>query len=74
MSCPAARSSPVSFSEIVHNQIFVVSRQLSADRKRYLFKRKALMQQIEDRPPRCEERSSDASTKSEPWWKHYSLW
>jgi hypothetical protein len=40
---------PVSFSEIAHNQFFVVSRQLSADLQRYLFKRKALMQQIEDR-------------------------
>jgi hypothetical protein len=40
---------PVSFSEIVHNQFFVVPRQLSADLQRYLFKRKALMQQIEDR-------------------------
>ena len=40
---------PVSFSEIVHNQFFVVPRQLSADLQRYVFKRKALMQQIEDR-------------------------
>jgi hypothetical protein len=40
---------PVSFSEIVHNQFFLVPRQLSADLQRYLFKRKALMQQIEDR-------------------------
>ena len=39
----------VSFSEIIHNQFFVVPRQLSADLQRYLFKRKALMQQIEDR-------------------------
>ena len=40
---------PVSFSEVAHNQFFVVPRQLSADLQRYLFKRKALMQQIEDR-------------------------
>jgi hypothetical protein len=40
---------PVSFSEIVHNQFFVVPRQLTADLQRYIFKRKALMQQIEDR-------------------------
>jgi MFS family permease len=40
---------PVSFSEIVHNQFFVVPRQLSADLQRYFFKRKALMQQFEDR-------------------------
>lgn len=40
---------PVSFSEIAHNQFFLVPRELSADLQRYLFKRKALMQQIEDR-------------------------
>jgi hypothetical protein len=40
---------PVSFSEMAHNQFFVVPRQLSADLQRYLFKRKALMQEIEDR-------------------------
>jgi hypothetical protein len=40
---------PVSFSEIVHNQFSVVPRQLSANLQLYLFKRKALMQQIEDR-------------------------
>jgi hypothetical protein len=40
---------PVSFSEIVHNQFFVVPRQLTADLQRYIFKRKALMEQIEDR-------------------------
>ena len=40
---------PVSFSEILHNQFFVVPRQLSSDLQRYVFKRKALMQQIENR-------------------------
>ena len=40
---------PVSFSEIIHNQFFVVPRRLSADLQFYLFRRKALMQQIEDR-------------------------
>ena len=40
---------PVSFSEVVHNQFLVVPRQISADLQRYLFKRKALMKQIEDR-------------------------
>jgi hypothetical protein len=40
---------PISFSEMVNNQFLVVPRQLSADLERYLFKRKALMQQIEDR-------------------------
>jgi hypothetical protein len=40
---------PVSLSEIVRNQFFIVPRQLSADFQDYFFKRKALMQQIEDR-------------------------
>lgn len=40
---------PISSSEMIHNQFFVVPRQLSADLQRYFFKRKALMQQIEDR-------------------------
>ena len=40
---------PVSFSEVIHNQFFVVPRQLAADLRTYLFKRKALMQQIEHR-------------------------
>jgi hypothetical protein len=40
---------PVSFSEIVCNQFFVVPRRLSADLQSYLFRRKELMQQIEDR-------------------------
>jgi hypothetical protein len=40
---------PVSFFEIIHNQFFVVPRQFSTDLQRYTFKRKALMQQIEDR-------------------------
>ena len=40
---------PVSFSEVVHNQFFVVPRQLSADLHSYFLHRKALMQRIEDR-------------------------
>jgi hypothetical protein len=40
---------PVAFSEVLHNQFFVVPRQLAADLHTYVFKRKALMQQIEDR-------------------------
>jgi len=40
---------PVSFSEIAHNQFFVVPRQLSAQLQAYFFRRKALMKQIEDR-------------------------
>jgi hypothetical protein len=40
---------PISFSEMVHNQFFVVPRQLTSRLQAYLFKRKALMQQIEDR-------------------------
>jgi hypothetical protein len=40
---------PVAFSEVLHNQFFIVPRQLAADLHTYLFKRKALMQQIENR-------------------------
>ena len=40
---------PISFPQMVHNQLFVVPRQLAADLRSYLFKRKALMQRIEDR-------------------------
>ncbi len=40
---------PISFSEMIHNQFFVVPRQLAADLRTYLFKRKALMQRFEDR-------------------------
>lgn len=40
---------PVSFSEIIHNQFFVVPRQLSSLLHEYLFERKALMKQIEQR-------------------------
>src|SRR5438105_12797886 len=40
---------PLSFSEVAHNQVFIVPRQLSADLRRYFFKRKDLMQQIEQR-------------------------
>ena len=40
---------PISFAEVAHNQFFVVPRELSTDARRYFFKRKALMEQIEDR-------------------------
>jgi hypothetical protein len=40
---------PVAFSEVAYNQFFVVPRQLTVYAQRYLFKRQALMQQIEDR-------------------------
>jgi hypothetical protein len=40
---------PISFSEMIHNQFFVVPRQLAADLRTYFFKRKALMQKFEDR-------------------------
>ncbi len=40
---------PISFSEVIHNQFFVVPHQLSGELHAYLFKRKAFMQQIEDR-------------------------
>jgi hypothetical protein len=49
---------PVSFSEVLHNQFFVVPRQLSAELQSYLFKRKALMQQIEQRDIQQLEKSS----------------
>jgi hypothetical protein len=34
---------------MIHNQFFVVPRQLTSRLEAYLFERKALMQQIEDR-------------------------
>jgi len=40
---------PVSLAEVAHNQFFVVPRELSSDLARYFFKRKSLMQQIEQR-------------------------
>jgi hypothetical protein len=40
---------PISVSEMIHNQFFVVPSQLTSRLQAYLFKRKALMQQIEDR-------------------------
>jgi hypothetical protein len=40
---------PIAFSEMIHNQFFVVPRQLTSRLEAYLFKRKALMQQIEER-------------------------
>jgi hypothetical protein len=40
---------PVSFPEVAYNQFFVVPRQLSGNLYRYFFKRKALMEQIEQR-------------------------
>jgi len=49
---------PVSFSEVTHNQFFVVPRRLAADLHTYLFKRKALMQQIEDRDLKQLEKNS----------------
>jgi len=40
---------PISFSEMIRNQFVVVPRQISAQLEKYLFGRKALMQQIEQR-------------------------
>jgi hypothetical protein len=51
---------PVSFSQVAYNQVFVVPRQLSADFHRYLFKRKALMEQIEQKD--VEQIKRDAET------------
>jgi len=49
---------PISFSEATRNQFFAVPQQLSADLGRYLFKRKALMQQIERRDVEYLEKNS----------------
>jgi len=38
---------PISWSEMAHNQFYVVPRQISAELRTYLFRRHALMQQIE---------------------------
>ena len=40
---------PISFSEMIYNQFFVVPRQFTTELQKFLFKRKALMKQIEDR-------------------------
>jgi len=39
---------PVTFSEMIHNQFFVVPRRLTTDLHAYLYHRKALMQKIEN--------------------------
>jgi hypothetical protein len=39
---------PISFPEMIHNQFFVVPRQLTGKLDTYLFKRQKLMQQIEE--------------------------
>ena len=39
---------PVEFSEMIHNQFFVVPRRLTTDLHAYLYHRKALMQKIEN--------------------------
>ena len=40
---------PISFSEMIRNQVVVVPRQITAQLEKYLFGRKAMMQQIEQR-------------------------
>jgi len=40
---------PISWSEMLHNQFFVVPRQISSHLQKYLFRRSELMRQIEDR-------------------------
>ena len=40
---------PISWSEMIHNQFFVVPRHISADLRVYLLRRRDLMQQIEQR-------------------------
>jgi hypothetical protein len=40
---------PISWSEMIHNQFFVVPQRISADLRHYLFRRGDMMQQIEQR-------------------------
>jgi len=40
---------PISWRQMIHNQFFIVPRQISADLKLYLLRRKDLMRQIEQR-------------------------
>jgi hypothetical protein len=40
---------PISFPEMIHNQFFVVPRQITSRLQSYLFRRHAMMQQIENR-------------------------
>jgi hypothetical protein len=40
---------PIVWSEMIHNQIFVVPRAISAKLQTYLFHRASLMRQIEER-------------------------
>ena len=40
---------PISFAEMIHNQIFVVPRQITSHLETYLFRRKSMMEQIEKR-------------------------
>jgi hypothetical protein len=40
---------PISFSEVIRNQFLVVPRQLTAQLEKYLFRRKDMMRQIEQR-------------------------
>jgi len=40
---------PISWRQMIHNQFFIVPRQISADLKLYLLRRKDLMEQIEQR-------------------------
>ena len=39
---------PISFSAMIHNQFFVVPRQVAGKLEIYLFRRRKLMQQIEE--------------------------
>jgi hypothetical protein len=40
---------PISFSQMIQNQFLVVPRQITMQFEKYLFGRKAMMQQIEQR-------------------------
>jgi hypothetical protein len=50
---------PVSFSEVFYNQVCVVPRAIVADLHRYFFKRRALMQQIEQKDVEQIRKSTD---------------
>jgi hypothetical protein len=55
---------PISFREAAHNQFFVVPGQMSSQIRSYLFRRSALMQQIEERD--IEQQKSERQKDSQP--------
>ena len=49
---------PISLADVAHNQFFVVPRELATDLRQYFFKRRTLMEQIEERDLKQSEKSS----------------